>query len=216
MSVTPNMGMVLPTPETTLGPEWAEELNTALDVVDVHDHTAGNGVLITPAAMLINALLNFNSNLLYGLLAAGLNSQGSATTTANFLGSVQNIGGNLYWVNNAGQSVQITSGSAIVSPGSGALVFASAGASPYSVTTGDAQRILGVSTAAAYTLNLPPATDAMFFMAKDVTGSAQTNNISVVPDGTDTIEGVNGTYICNTGFGAWGFISDGVSAWYVV
>jgi hypothetical protein len=56
----------------------------------------------------------------------------------------------------------------------------------------------------------------MFFMVKDRVGSAATNNITVTPDGTDTIDDDNADYLLDTGFGSWGFISDGVSAWYVV
>lgn len=214
MSVTPNMNMTLPTPEVTIGPLWAQILNTALGVVDEHDHTEGNGVFITPAAMDINDELDFNNELLFDLLALGLNSQGSSDI--GILGSVQNVVGNLYWVNNAGQAVQITSGSSIISPGSGAIVFSSPSSYPYSVTTGDAQRVLGVDSSSARTLNFPAATNAMFFMAKDVTGLSGTNNISFVPNGTDTIEGINSAYLGNTDFGAWGFISDGISAWFVV
>lgn len=214
MSVTPNMNITLATPEVTLGPLWAQILNTGFEVVDSHDHTTGNGVLITPAAIDINDSVDFNGHLLFDLLALGIASQGS--TQLGTLGSVQNVAGNLYWINNAGQAVQITSGSSIITPGSGAITYADAGASPRSVIAGDAQRVLGADTNSAFVFNLPAATTAMFFMVKDVTGLAGTNNISITPNGTDTVEGVNSAYLGNTNYGSWGLVSDGISAWYVV
>lgn len=47
MTTTPNMNLVLPDVSATLGPAWATALNTLLALVDLHDHTTGNGVALT-------------------------------------------------------------------------------------------------------------------------------------------------------------------------
>ncbi|HLZ48462.1 MAG TPA: hypothetical protein VKR80_07425 [Candidatus Limnocylindria bacterium] len=57
---TPNMALVLPTPTGDIG-MWGDELNAALTLVDVHDHTTGKGVAITPSGLNINAPLGFQT-----------------------------------------------------------------------------------------------------------------------------------------------------------
>lgn len=213
-TTTSNMQLVLADVSVTTGPQWAQILNTALGRVDLHDHSSGNGVQITPTGININAALDFNSYDLLDALSVSLSSQAFATTTKT--GSLQRIGTNLWWVNSSGVAVQITSGSSVVSTGSGALTASVPSIYPYSVVAGDAQKVLLVDTSAARTLNLPAATTSMFVEIKDYAGSAQTNNISVVPNGTDTIDGANSTFIINENYGARGFISNGVSAWYVI
>lgn len=214
MTTTADMNLPLADPEITLGPLWAQIINTAFGRIDIHDHTTGNGVPITPAGMLINATLDMKNNALANAGYLALIALGSANVAAT--GSIQRIGGNLYWVNGAGVAVQITSGSSVISTGSGVLSVAVPSGYPYSVVIGDAQSVLAVDTTAARTLNLPAATNNMYVVVKDATGAAQTNNISVVPDGTDTIDGENSTYLVNANNASVGFISDGVSAWYAI
>jgi hypothetical protein len=110
----------------------------------------------------------------------------------------------------------LTNGGSINAAGSGLLSYSLIGAYPYSVTTGDAQKVLGVTTSSARTLNLPAATNAMAFWVKDATGSASSNAISIVPAGADTIDGVAATWTITEAYGARMFISDGTSGWIVL
>ncbi len=214
MSVTPNMDLTLATPEVTLGPLWAQILNTALGVIDLHDHSQGNGVQITPAGILINDTLEMNSNYLAAAIALGLSNQAEVDTAK--AGSIQRFGTDLYWVNGAGAAVQITSGSSVVSTGSGVLSPAVPGAYPFAITTANAQQVLIVDSSVARTLTLPPATDSMTVFVKDGVGSANLNPITVTPDGTDTIDTVNASVLVDFSFGCIGFISNGVSGWYAI
>jgi hypothetical protein len=210
------MVLVLPDVSATLGPDWAAKLNAALELVDLHDHSSDKGVPVTPSGLSINADLPFGGNRAKGLKMVVLAAQASALATADDRGSVQNIGGNLWWVNDAGAAVQLTSGSAVISAGSGAMAASAPGAYPYTVVAGDAQKVLLVDTSSARTLNLPAATTAMYVVVKDAAGSAQANPITVAPNGTDLIDGANAAVSLATAYGAWGFISDGVSKWYLV
>lgn len=214
MTTTDNMGLILGTVSETLGPEWAELLNAALLVVDAHDHTSGNGVPITPSAMNINDNIDMDGYDLENAGAVYLDAQEAVDTDKE--GSLQQYGNDLYWVSGAGASVRLTAGGSPVSSGSGVISATTPGAYPYTVSTADAQTVLAADTSSARTFNLPAATDAMFFMIKDATGQAATNNISVVPDGTDTIDGSNSTYLIDANLACVGFVSDGVSAWLVV
>lgn len=212
-STTTYMLLVLPTPEVQIGPDWAQNLVDALSKIDAHDHSSNNGVKITPSGMLINGDLDIGSNGLLSVLKVALSS---SSATDSEPAKIYRVGQNLWYNNSAGSSVQITSGTALAVPGTGAIAADAPASYPYSVISTDAQKILLIDSSSARTLNLPAATVAMFFMVKDAIGSAQTNNISIVPDGTDTIDGSNSTFLMQENYGSRGFVSDGVSAWYVV
>lgn len=215
LSPTPNMGMQKAEPNVTAGPLWAQMLNDIVDILDAHDHSAGKGPRVTPAGMNINADLEMNSNDLIETRSVRLDNQPSALVDSLDKGCLYRIGDNLYYNNSSGAAVQITSGTSVVSSITGAFAATTPGGYPYSVTGSDAQKVLLVDTSSARTINLPAATTAVLFCIKDATGSAGTNNISVVPNGTNTIDGVNATYRLANDFGWWFFISDGVAAWYV-
>ena len=211
---TTNMGLTLATVSETLGPEWAEIINALIEVIDAHDHTSGNGASVTPAGLEINDDLDIQGNDLLQILTAALKTQNSVDTTKT--GTLQRVGANLYWVSGAGASVQLTSGGSVVSTGSGALRSSVLSSYPHSITTSDDMKALIVDSSSARTLNLPAATNTMAVWVKDGAGSAQTNNISVVPDGTDLIDGSNSNYTVDANYASVCFVSDGISKWYVL
>lgn len=214
MTTTTNMALVLATVSETLGPEWATMLNTLLQRVDLHDHTEGNGAKVTPAGLEINDTLDLGDNYLDGVLAVSLAALSVLVTAKT--GSLQRVGSNLWWINSAGASVQITNGTSLATPGTGAIAASVISSYPYTVLTSDAQAVLVIDSSAARTLTLPAATNAMFLMVKDGGGAAQTNNITITPDGTDLIDGSNSSYLIDANYGSVGLVSDGVSKWYVV
>lgn len=208
------MSLELPVVGVTVGPTYGTLNNVAFTAIDTHDHTSGKGVQVPTSGININATLQFNSNAATELTYLGLEAQ-SSPPSDNLSVYVDNSN-DLYFKNVSGTSVQITSGSAIAAVGTGVITFSALSSYPYAVQTGDAQKILGVDTSAARTLNLPAATNVMWFGIKDTVGSAATNNISITPNGTDTIEGVNATIAINETLSARILISDGVSAWYFI
>lgn len=68
-----------------------------------------------------------------------------------------------------------------------------------------------VSTAAARNLTLPSPTSGCIINVKDVTGTASTNNISLLS--AAQIEGVAATFIYATNYGAVQFVADGTNWW---
>jgi hypothetical protein len=61
--------------------------------------------------------------------------------------------------------------------------------------------VLAVDTTSAKTINLPApgAGDAgKVFLIKDASNNASVNNITVAPNGTDTIDGVNASIVLNS------------------
>lgn len=211
---TTNMVLNLPVVGTTAGPTYATLNNTAFETIDAHDHTSGKGVQVPSAGININANLEFNSNAAIELSFLGLESQGSAPSTN--LSVYVNASNDLYYKNASGTSVQITDGSSIAAVGSGVITYSAPSSFPYSVVTGDAQKVLGIDTSTANTLNLPAATNVMAFWVKDISGTAATNNITISPNGSDTIDGTNSNYTMDENYSSRLLMSDGTSAWYVV
>lgn len=210
------MSLTLPTVSVTPGPNWATIINQALTVIDSHDHSSGKGAKVTPTGLLIDADLTINQNNLTSLRSTRFVAQSSALNTPLDLQCVYVVSGDLFYNNNAGVAVQITSGGTVNAPGAGAWKVKIPVSYPYAVIPGDAQRVIVVDTTAARTVNLPAATNEMFCIIKDRDGLSLTNNITVTPNGTDTIDGVNASFVIQENAAAYGFISDGVSAWYVV
>lgn len=87
---------------------------------------------------------------------------------------------------------------------------------PYTVKVLD--EILQCDTSVALTLNLPAAssvTAGRRYYIKDATGNAEINNITVTPDGFDTIDGDN-TLIIQANYAGVAIYCDGVSAWFII
>jgi hypothetical protein len=95
---------------TTAGPQWASDINNSIDAVDGHDHSTNKGIRITPAAINVNATLEFNQNSASELKNVIFDSSVTASTT-NY--SVYQASGNLYWRNGSGTAVQITVGGTV-------------------------------------------------------------------------------------------------------
>jgi hypothetical protein len=82
-SITPNMNMIIPDPLVTSGPTYASQIDTAFNVVDAHNHTAGNGVPVPTAGLNINADLTFAGYRATNVLATSYNSLSSSPTLVN-------------------------------------------------------------------------------------------------------------------------------------
>lgn len=114
---TPLMGLILPTDGGSAN-VWDTILDTVFGVIDGHNHTTGQGAPIPVAALNVNADLAMSSGgahfSLTQLLAVQLTPSSAASvsgyTNALFANSSDN---NLYWRNNAGTNVQVTSGNAL-------------------------------------------------------------------------------------------------------
>lgn len=115
-NISTNMSLPIPVTGTTPGPNWANDYNSCLTLIDAHDHSPGNGVQITPAGLNISSDLSFSNNSITTLLKASFSSQSGALSGTNFLSFVS---GNLYVNDGSGNQIPITSGGGVAgSPGS--------------------------------------------------------------------------------------------------
>lgn len=125
-TLSPNMSLPVPSVGTTAGPEYANDINASLTLIDQHDHTPGYGVQITPAAININASLDFSDNFAINVSGVTLSTQGSTPGNS----TIYESGTDLYYVDGLGNNVRITqSGGIAGSPGSIANLTSPASAS---------------------------------------------------------------------------------------
>lgn len=115
-----NMSLPVPIVGVDPGPDWAQNYNSCLSVLDQHNHSPGSGVQITQSGISLSAnattfdSLNFNVSNVAGLRSAKFVNQASTLGLATDVGSLYESGSNLYFNNGAGVPVQITSGNSIV------------------------------------------------------------------------------------------------------
>ena len=213
---TPNMGLDLPTISSTLGPEWASLLNAALELVDAHDHTSGKGPKVTPAGILINAILDMAGEKLGDANSLQMRNRSSFDVSSDALGSIQVKDNDLYFINSASTAIQITDGSNLFNPG-GRITTKVTPSTSYTVLQSDlAKMLLCNTTSNSYTITLPAAADgALYVFVKDSASNAQANNITVGTTGGETIDGQS-TQVIDFNDGMLGFISDVSSNWYVM
>lgn len=106
--ISPNMNMPVPVVAVEPGPDWATDINASLSIVDSHNHTPGQGVPITPAAININTDLPMNNNNLTSARTLRFSPQGSAPANPADLGCLVEISDDLYFIDGAGNVVRLT------------------------------------------------------------------------------------------------------------
>ena len=213
-SITPNMNLVVPTVGQDPGPDWANNLNADLGILDQHNHSAGQGVQINPNGLNINADLPLNGNNLTLVNTVRFNN-----LLATLAGTVPNLGviyeavNELYYNDGVGNVVQLTkagsvnatssgisSGTATASFVGGVLVVDSNVNTPANVqgasflfgnnVSGSNYLTLEPPNAMAsnYTVTLPPinSSGSTAFMTYDTS-----NNMGVGPAVTGGITGSN-------------------------
>lgn len=129
-TISPNMNLTVPSVGVTTGPEYASQVNSALNVIDAHDHSSGNGVKVTPNGLNINSELPFSNNNIISLRSARFQSQGAPLALTSDLNCLYVSGVDLYYNDGNGNQVQITTGGGVAgAPGSIANLVSPASAS---------------------------------------------------------------------------------------
>lgn len=213
------MNLNLPTVSVELGPTWASMLNTALTLVDSHDHSDGKGTRVKTAGLDINDDLDFNEFRAFDLMSVKLAEQSATLTGASNAMSVFAFGGDLYFTSGAGVAVQLTAGGSIISTPSALETISYTPISTDVVLTPlSTEVVLAVDTSAARSITLPSASAVSagrVFVVKDATGQSETNAITVLPDGSDTIDGALSQSL-NSNYGGMWLITNGIDRWSII
>lgn len=212
------LGLDLPTVSVTIGPTYANQINAAFEVIDLHDHSSGKGVQVPASGLNINGNVDFNQNKPYNLVATQFYSNDATLTGATNINSVYVKSGDLYYTNSAGNAIQVTSGGSVVtSPSSLQTVERQAVASNLTISPASTYVFLAVDTSTTRTITLPLASavsDGRIYIIKDVTGTSDTNNITLDTQGSDTVDGASSVTL-KSNYGSWWVVGDATSAWSI-
>lgn len=212
------MNLQLPVVSVTLGPEWANQINAALERIDQHNHSSGNGQRITPLGMNINAELDFNNNRASDLQLVQFRAQSATQTGSTNANSIYSVNGDLYFTNSNGVAVQITSGGSIIaSPANIQSFTRQAVSSDIVIAPSDLFVFLTVDTTSPRSITLPLASgvaDGRIYIIKDISGQSLDNPITLNAAGSDLIDGAASVTL-NSNFSSWMVIGDGASNWYI-
>jgi hypothetical protein len=226
---TKYMMLDLPKVGSTQGPTWASMLNAVLEKIDNHDHTSGSGRRIPLSSIFIDGSID--------LLASGGTQSSGITNCAyvRFVDRSPSSGqpsarslfswkGDLWWNVGAAWSdnVQITQAGQLYSKtiNFNSINVTQDSSTDYKMTYLENWVIMFITTVVgAGDMLLPPAALAgagRFYIFQDL-GTAATNNISIVPLPTETINkgsvGVGVSIVNN--YGHYWLTSDGVTNWIV-
>lgn len=109
-TMSPNMNLIVPGVGSEPGPNWAQEVNSDLAIIDSHNHSSGQGIQVQPNGLNINADLTFLGNNAINLKSARFTAQLAAIpNSAPNVGCVYVTGNELYYNDvTGGNQIQIT------------------------------------------------------------------------------------------------------------
>lgn len=151
--ISPNMSMPVPVVGSSPGPDWANDINASLSIIDSHNHSTGQGVAINPDGLNINEDLPLNSNNITETRSVRFDAQSSPISGSDDLGALYESGVDLYYNDGAGNQVRITQGGS-VSGASGTITGLPSGTASASYSAGIFTFESATSTPA--TLNVGP------------------------------------------------------------
>jgi hypothetical protein len=112
-TTTTNMNLTVPTVSETTGPEYANEVNEDLEVIDAHDHSDGKGVPVPTAGIDIDADLPLNGFNATEVRSVRLEQQVAPLAEGTDRNCFASVEGDLYWNNENGTPVKVTNGDAL-------------------------------------------------------------------------------------------------------
>jgi hypothetical protein len=107
---SPNMNLPIPGVGLTFGPQWATDVNNCLSLIDIHDHSPGYGVQITPSGLDISSDLSFQNNDAVNLRSVQWTAQPTPLTDN---ASMYVSGVDLYFTDGTGNVIRITQSGSI-------------------------------------------------------------------------------------------------------
>lgn len=217
---TINMNLILPVPTVRGGPTYASDINTALTVVDGHDHSDGKGAQVTPSGLDMTSDLSLKGNNLNDVRTVRLGNQLATLNGVDDVCCPYFYAGN-FWINNgSGTAVQITAGSNVVAvAGNSNAWTGTAITSNLTIVPSDTFALIQCNQSVPITISLPSAASVVngrYFIITDKIGNSQSSAITLASSGSDTINGVTGGKGLHSTYGTWIAICDGVSNWQLV
>lgn len=174
--LSPNMSLPVPIVGQDPGPDWANNINASLGILDQHSHVTGQGVPITPAALNINSDLTFQGNNLTNLKAIIFSAQLSEIPAVSpYLGALYVAGNELCYNDEVGNQVQITLNGSVNS-GAGSITGLPSGTASASYSSGSGTFVWQSAT------NTPASMDSANIIIREKVSSGHGINLSA-PNG---------------------------------
>lgn len=107
------MGLQTSTPGVTNDLTASTNIESNWSTLDVHDHSSGKGAQVPSAGININANLSFAGFKPYNLLATQFSSQSSSLSSASNKPCVYVLNGELRYIDNSGNDVQLTNAGSV-------------------------------------------------------------------------------------------------------
>lgn len=143
------MGLIVPEVGAEPGPDWANDLNADLGILDQHTHAAGQGLRITPSGLNINVDLPINNNNLTQVKTVNFTSQlMSLPGVSPNLGCIYVAGNELYYNDEIGNVVPITN-NGTVNAGAGSITGLPSGTASASYNSGSSKFVWQSATSTA-------------------------------------------------------------------
>lgn len=195
--ISPNMSLPVPVPGVDPGPDYANNLNQSLNIVDGHTHAPGSGVQVTPLGLNINTDLSFQNHDATTIAGVTFSAPAPSSTTTRLYTNAQSGGGitDLFFNDGAGTVIPITKGGIVNSvassipgesygggtftwvQGAGSTTPANFDIGSVTIRPNTAMTTNGVvlsppaAIASQYTLALPPLPSSQKIMTLDDSGN---------------------------------------------
>ncbi len=215
------MGLTVPVAGSTPGPLYATEVSSDLDIIAGHRHTGesnNDGYQVPTAGINIDEDLSFQNNNGIAFRSTRFQNQSITLVGSGDVGCVYEKSGDLWYNNAVGTPIQITSGGSIVSS-TGGYTTVETSINLTIDAIDDTILVSCFTTPGVITITLPLAdtvSQGRFYIIKDTDGYASINNISVVPNGSNTIDLSTNNQIIKSDFGALCVVSDSVNNWLLL
>ena len=198
--VSPNMNLPVPVPGVDPGPDYANNLNSSLNIIDGHNHTVGSGVQIPPAGLDINSDLTFQGNSPTNVYSVEFSNSASTSAILTLYTAPSPGGGidDLFYNDAAGNVIQLTkagtvnatiaslpgqsyaAGTFVWKQGAGSTTPANFDIGSITIRPNTASTTNGITVsppsaiASAYDLVLPALPGSTLFMTLDSSGNIST------------------------------------------
>lgn len=219
-TVDPNMGFKNPVPSTDPGPDYANNITSALTTIGAHTHLGdgSTGQQLTQQSLNITGDLSMNVNNITNIRSVRLSNLSGAISGVGDIGCIYEVNNELWYNSGNGTQQQITLGGALNVGGLSNQVFSPLAVSGnVTILSTDTFVYYEVNTSAPRTFTLPSASavaHGRYYIIKDVTGSAASNNITINRAGSDTIEGLT-SFVIDGSRGGVLIESNGSNGWNV-
>lgn len=156
------------------------------------------------------------ANTIY-MQTADASNPGVMSTGTQTVAGAKTFTGNTLIANNAGSQATIggSSSTAIHQVNGAVQVTTRTTTSNLTVDNTTSDWVILCNQSAGISITMPTPTNGRWVTVKDISGTANTNNITIVQHAAEKIENLAVSKVLQTNFGSWDFVADGTNWWMI-